>query len=206
MNSERIKALASDVFRDDYVLDVGCDHGYLAIYLKKNNLCAQVYASDISEKALLQAKSNFQKYNVDITSFVSDGFQNIPVYFNTAVISGMGTKTIFDILNSVIKPNKLIISSHNEYYKLRKGLNKLGYKIVDEQAIYENKHYYNIMLCLKKPQRLNHKELLFGISNNEEYYQYLLDKNREIIKKIPFLKRGKLWYYNHVLKGLIERK
>ena len=47
MNSKRIKALASDVSKKDTVLDVGCDHGYLSIYIKENKLCKEVYASDI---------------------------------------------------------------------------------------------------------------------------------------------------------------
>ena len=49
MNSDRIKALADDISKKDTVLDVGCDHGYLSIYLKTNNLCKEVYASDIKE-------------------------------------------------------------------------------------------------------------------------------------------------------------
>ena len=35
MNSERLLTIASFVEKNDTVLDVGCDHGYLDIYLKK---------------------------------------------------------------------------------------------------------------------------------------------------------------------------
>lgn len=206
MNSERIKVLAKEVSEKDTVLDVGCDHGYLSIYLKQNNLCKEVYASDISENALNAAIKNFKKYNLDIKTYVSDGFKDIPVSFDTAVIAGMGTSTILKIIESEKTPNKLILASNNDYYKLRKYLNKNGYKIVDEQAVLENNHYYIVLLCIKQKQKLNKKELKFGISNNEDYYKYLLNKNRELIKKVPLKKKLKLLYECLILKGLIEKK
>ena len=206
MNSERIKALTSFINKEDIVLDVGCDHGYLSIYLKQNNLCKEVYASDISKNALKQAQINFKKYHLNIKSFVSDGFNNINEEFNTAVIAGMGTSTILNILKNKKTPNKLIISSNNEHFKLRKNLNKLGYKLIKEKIVYEKNHYYIIMLYLKGKQSLSKKELLFGISNNKEYYNYLLNKNRELLNKVPLKKKLTILYENHLLKGLIEKK
>ena len=206
MNSKRLNALASNVSEKDVVLDVGCDHGYLSLYLKENNLCKEVYASDISENALKSAQNNFKKHNVQIKTFVSDGFSNIPVFFDTAVIAGMGTNSILKIIDSEKTPRKLVLSSNNELFRLRKSLNKLGFKIIDERAILENNHYYSVMLVLKGRQRLNRKELLFGISNDDEYYQYLYDKNKELIPKVPFKKKIKLQYECILLKGLIERK
>lgn len=206
MNSERIKALASQISKNDVVIDIGCDHGYLSIYLKKNNLCKEVYASDISENALNAAKKNFKKYNIDIKNFVSDGFKNIPVCFDTAVIAGMGTSTILKIISDKKSPNKLVLASNNEYFRLRKNLNKIGYKIIDEKAVLENNHYYIILLCIRGKQKLTKKELLFGISNNNEYYKYLLNKNKQLIEKVPFKKKLNLYYENILLKGLIEKK
>ena len=99
MNSERIQALARNIFKDDIVVDIGCDHGYLSIYLKEFGLCKEVYASDISKQALNSARNNFKKHKLDIKTYVSDGFDSIPEYFNTAVISGMGTSTILNIIS-----------------------------------------------------------------------------------------------------------
>lgn len=206
MNSARLKAIASNISSTDIVLDVGCDHGYLDIYLVQNNLCQKVYASDISVSALNSAKTNFQKYGVDIPTFVSDGFKDINVFFNTAVLAGMGTNTILKILANAKIPPKLILASHNELPKLRKSIINLGYKIVREQVVLENKHYYNILLCKKGKQKLKKKEILFGLSNNKEYYKYLMAKNKEIIKKVPLVKKFKLSLQNLMLKGLIEKK
>ena len=206
MNSDRLKAIVSDVSINDIVLDVGCDHGYLSIYLKENNLCKEVYASDISKKALDVARKNIKKKNLDIKTFVSDGFKDIPVEFNTAVISGMGTSKILKILESEKIPNKLILGSQNELYKLRESLYKMGYKLVDEQAILENGHYYAILLYKKHSQKLNKSELKFGISNNDDYYRYLVKKNKEIMKKVPFKKKVELMIDNLKLIRIIRRK
>lgn len=206
MNSSRLKAIASDISLNDTVLDVGCDHGYLSIYLKENNLCKEVYASDISKSALECARKNIAKHNLDIQTFVSDGFNNIPVSFDTAVIAGMGTNTILKILESEKRPKKLILGSQNELYKLRTSLYKMGYKLIDEQAILENGHYYIILLYKVNKQKLSKIELKFGISNNDNYYEYLIQKNKEIIKKVPFKKKIELYFDNLILRGLIRRK
>jgi len=206
MVSDRLLALANDISKKDTVLDVGCDHGYLSIYLKENNLCKEVYACDISESALNVARKNFKKSNLDIKNFVSDGFKNIPVDFDTAVIAGMGTSTILKILESEKIPKKLVLGSQNELYRLRKSLYKIGYKLVDEQQILEKGHYYAIFLYIKAKQKLKRSELKFGISNNDDYYAYLISKNNEIIKKVPFKKKLILHYDNLILKRLIKRK
>ena len=206
MISTRIKTLASFVEKDDVVLDIGTDHGYLCIYLKENNLCQEVLASDINKNALMSAQNNFQKRNLDIKCYLSDGFNNIDSYYNTSVIAGMGTSTILNIIKSDKCPSKLIIDSHNELPKLRLNLNKLGFKIVQEKVVLEKNHYYVIMLVLKGKQQLTETEILFGISNNLAYYKYLLAKNKELINVVPEEKKKELIYQNEILTGLIEKK
>ena len=51
MNSLRLKTVASFINQDDKVVDIGCDHAYLSIYLIKNKFCKKVIASDINENA-----------------------------------------------------------------------------------------------------------------------------------------------------------
>ena len=100
----------------------------------------------------------------------------------------------------------MIISSNNDLYLLRKSLNKLGYKLIDEVIVYENKHYYAVMLYIKNKQKLNKWELLFGVSNDDDYYKYLLHKNKELLEKVPWQKKWHLKKCCRKLKGLIERK
>ena len=62
--SKRLEKIASFINEEDDVLDIGCDHALLDIYLsKKYNKI--YYASDLRESALDMARSNIKKYNSD---------------------------------------------------------------------------------------------------------------------------------------------
>ena len=206
MNSKRLLEISKFISKTDSVIDVGCDHAYLSIYLKKNKLCKNVIASDISSNALEYAKKNIKKYNVDIPLYVSDGLKNINEYYDTVIISGMGTNTILNILDIPNKPRKIVLCSNNEHYKLRKELNKMGYMLTSESIIYENKHYYIIMNYLKGYQKLSNISLKYGISNNKEYFKYLYNKNKLLIKKANIKKKIQLIIELINLKYLIEKK
>ena len=56
--SDRLLACAGFVDRGSRVADIGCDHGYLGIYLQKNNIASHVIASDINEGPLNAAVFN----------------------------------------------------------------------------------------------------------------------------------------------------
>ena len=131
--SKRLQAVA-DLVDGQNIIDVGCDHGYLSIYLTKKGI--KCLATDISEQCILKAKDNFKKYNLIIDTLVTDGLNNIDISkYDTVIISGMGTHTILKILQDKQLPNTLIISSNNNIEQLRKGIIKLNYYIDNELYI-----------------------------------------------------------------------
>lgn len=217
MISLKLKAIAFFIDKNDRVVDVGCDHAYLDIYLVKNGLCKNIIASDINENALNIAKNNIQKNNLNkkIKCILSDGLNNIDSKnIDTVVIAGMGTKTIKHILSNKDKFNnikKIIISSNNDHYKLRKFMNKNHYYLEDEKIVFEKNHYYIISKYIKGKQKLKKKELMFGIYKyeNKDYYKYLMNENKSVLQKIPFTKfkaRKKLKKENKILKKMINLK
>lgn len=187
MINKKLKAIASFINTQDTVVDIGCDHAYLAIYLKENKLCKNVYASDINENALNIAKHNIKEHNLDIETILSDGFKSIHnPNIDTAVISGMGTNSILDIIRYAPKNiNKYILCSHNNLDILRKKLYEHKLYIESEIAIYEHKKYYVIMLVTKNYQKENRLSLKYGRSNDKEYLSYLLKKEQEVLNRIP---------------------
>ena len=50
------------------------------------------------------------------------------------------------------------------------------------------------------------KELLYGISNNDDYYRFQIAEREKIMAKVPKLKKEQLEKECLELKGLIERK
>lgn len=188
--SKRLKAITSYVAKDDKVVDVGCDHGLLSIYLIENNLVSKVIASDVNENALKNAISNIEKRNLHIKTVLSDGIEKIDLKdINTLIISGMGTSTILHILHDnkkLKKINKLIIQADNDHYILRENLNEKGYYLKEESYTYDKNKWYVTSLFVKSDNKNTIDVLKYGFLNNEEYNDYLLKKNYEILKKIPF--------------------
>ena len=94
--SDRLQACCSFVHPGDRVADIGCDHGYLGIYLLKNGIAQSVIAADIREGPLQSAVKNSEKFGVrgKMTFYLSDGVQNIPREFDTLVCAGMGGDTM----------------------------------------------------------------------------------------------------------------
>ena len=64
--SNRLNAIAQFVDKKDSVVDVGCDHGYLSIYLKEVIKVKKIIASDINQNALNSAINNIKKCNLNI--------------------------------------------------------------------------------------------------------------------------------------------
>lgn len=80
--------------------DVGTDHGYLPAFLAINGLAEKIYASDVAEGPLENAKKTFEKLNVSdkINLIKSDGLENIPDDADEIFILGMGGFLISEIL------------------------------------------------------------------------------------------------------------
>lgn len=197
--SNRLKSLALFVDKTDSLVDIGCDHALLSIYLTKNNLCKKVIASDININALNNAKTNIKKCNLKIETILSDGLDNIDTsQINTLIISGMGTSTIIHILNNKekLKPiKKIIIQSNNNHESLRRNLNHLGYYLKEENIIYEKDKWYITCLFIKNNKLNTEEELKYGYLNNREYNDYLLNKYKTILNNIPFFSFNKIKKY-----------
>ena len=185
----RIEAIYSFIDLKDRVVDVGCDQAKLGILLTKRN--QKSIASDKSPKVIERASLDIRKLGLDnlIDLRVSNGLQNIKEKeADTLVLSGMGTHTILEILNSTkIKFNKIITISNNYHDILRDKMNELNYKVDKELIIKENNKYYNLILFTKGIKKYSQKELLLGLNQVDselykEYLNHLLNKYKTIKK------------------------
>ena len=186
--SKRLQAVATLVDIGVNVIDVGCDHAYLDIYLtlNNNNTCL---ATDINENALNNAKNNIKKYKLSrkIKTKLTIGLDGIEVKnTDNIVIAGMGTHTILEILNTNKLSNTLIISSNNDIELLRREVVKLGYYIDSEIFLYDNNKPYIIIKFIKGKKKYKNIDYKLGpiLKHNKEYIKYLIKTNKNILKHI----------------------
>ena len=199
--SERLRVIGDLIPDNSFVLDIGCDHALLDIYIVKKNKNIKTIASDINKGPLEIAKENVKKYNLEnkITLKQENGLNAYENGIDTIVLSGLGTTTIIDILNKrkeVLKNIKnLVISSNNDYYKLRKNITKLGFKIKEEKMVYDKNKYYPVILFVPGIEKYNYYELKFGPlllkRKDKIFLRYLYEtKKEELQKDIAFIEKN----------------
>ncbi|MFV0275108.1 MAG: tRNA (adenine(22)-N(1))-methyltransferase [Bacilli bacterium] len=194
MKNKRLEAILNLINEDMNIIDIGCDHAYLAIEVAKKFNNSKIIASDINKNALSFAAKNIKNNN--LTNKIAIKLQNGIDYIgesNTAIIAGMGAYEILHILNSknTSKLDTFIVSPNNNHQLFREKLNKLGLIIDYEQLIFDKKWY--LILVLKKgnkiysyeqtllgPKLLENKDVIF-----KKYYNQVLKKLKLIYIKIP---------------------
>lgn len=167
--SERLKACAGFVRPNSRVADIGCDHGYLGIYLLQNNIASSMIEADINEGPLQSALHNAHKYGVAdrMQFYLSDGAKNIPRDFDTLVCAGMGGDTMIHILENASwlqdKKYRLILQCQSKTPMLRKYLSDHGWRITEESVLRDGKFLYTVMEVCYDPEypRLTKGECYF---------------------------------------------
>ena len=204
--SKRLQAVATLVDIKARVIDVGCDHAYLDIYLTLNN-DNKCIATDINKNALEMAKKNIKKYELEneIETKLTNGLTDIKVKdTDNIVICGMGTYTILEILKTNKLSNTLIISSNNNIDILRKKIIDLGYYIDSEIFIIDKSKPYIIIKFIKGIKKYGKLDIILGpiLKNNIEYKKYIIDKYKSILKNISRKKILLRLKYRIIILGL----
>lgn len=197
--SKRLDCIASFIDEEDNVIDIGCDHALLDIYLsfKYNKI---YYASDLRESALDMARANIDKYKCNsVILKCGNGLTAIDksMNINTIVISGMGYMSITHILKNIKymhNINKLVIQSNSNTEIVRKFMIKNGFYIDKEKLILDKNIYYIISVFKKGKKKHSNIDINIGIMDNIDlnYIDIELKKNNIILSVIPkkhFLRR-----------------
>ena len=192
--SKRLKEISNYIPDNIKMVDIGCDHALLDIYLYKNRKNISIIASDVNENALNQAKTNIKKYNLEniIKVRLSNGLDNISAdEIDTIVISGMGAHTIVGILHMNLKKlvnvKNIIVQSNNHIDFLRKKIIELNYYIDSEKLVKDNGIIYTIISFKKGKKRYSKKELYFGPYLLEENSDLFKEKNKNDLEKLIHL-------------------
>lgn len=170
--SKRLNAVAELVTPGNRLADVGTDHGYIPIYLVKENKVPWAIAMDVNKGPLQQAMEHIRLEGLEdkISTRLSDGMKKLqPGEVDTVVIAGMGgalTLRILEDSREVLESVKeLILQPQSEIAKVRNWLAKQGFYIADEDMVLEDGKYYPMMRVVK--QGGGHTESQAGEKSSE---------------------------------------
>lgn len=150
--SKRLQMLAEMVTPGNSVADVGCDHAFLSIYLVQKGISPHVLAMDVREGPLAAAREHVKDCGLDtyIGVRLSDGMEEMESgEAETLICAGMGGRLMERILRA--QPEKagsmkeLILQPQSELREFRAFLRRTGFRILAENAVYEDGKYYFAM-------------------------------------------------------------
>lgn len=203
--SERLSCICKLALRGELLIDIGCDHSYVPIFLIQNGLYNRAVACDINSNALNIAKNNISINNLDekISCVLSDGLKNIDKNADCVVIAGMGAQLIAKILKSSEKKlnrfERFILQPQGKTDILRKALCELSLFIEDEMIVFEKGHYYSIMRVTGNKKKYDEMLSLYGFDTYIQFGILPIKKDlRDIFSEyVRFKKTG----YNLILKA-----
>lgn len=149
---ERLKAVCDFITPGNVVADIGTDHAYLPIYLIEQGIAPRALATDVHAGPYRAAGQAVRRAGLGdkIDVRFGDGIATLaPGEAATAVIAGMGGKTMTDILAA--KPNvtasfvQLVLQPMNAAKILRSWLIEHGWRIVAENLVFEDGRLYEII-------------------------------------------------------------
>lgn len=155
--SKRLQTIADMVTRGNRVADVGCDHGFVSIYLYQQNIAPVVYAMDVRTGPLARAKEHIEEYGLSkyIETRLSDGVTALNKGEADALIcAGMGgklmAKILLDGIDKILAMKELILQPQSDLAFFRNFLREQGLVIVHEDMVFEEGKFYPMMRVVPK--------------------------------------------------------
>ncbi|WP_342756398.1 class I SAM-dependent methyltransferase [Kineothrix sedimenti] len=150
--SDRMLCVAGMVTKGNVVCDVGCDHGFVPIYLVKNGISPRALAMDVGKGPLEAANEHIKEYALTdyIETRLSDGVTALRRgEADTLICAGMGGKLMKRIMeegkDKIRFMQEVILQPQSEIQGIREFLRKQDYHIMDEDMILEDRKYYPVI-------------------------------------------------------------
>ena len=188
--SQRLSRIAEMVPEGVFLADVGSDHAWLPIYLVESGKVPWAMAIDNKVGPFLRLKENVDASSVGnrILCSRSDGISEITESVDCVALCGMGGLLSCDILEAhkekLPQIQTIVMDPHRDLLAVRKRVSALGYHLIDESMVYEDKVYYTVLLWAKGAPSLpyNEAELALGpilLHKEDAVYDAWLHSQRE---------------------------
>jgi len=192
--SERMKAITSLVTEGNSVCDVGCDHGYVSIYLVMYKKAPKAVAMDVRMGPLSLAREHIVEYGLSekIDTRCSDGLEKLQIgETSTCIIAGMGGVLMEKILKDGEEKAKafeeLILQPQSHIGEFRAFLREEGYTIIEEDMVLEEGKYYPMMKVVPRTSKEQEDDSMQETSMDmleifDLYGKKLLEKKHPVLK------------------------
>lgn len=155
--SKRLRTVAGMVTKGNRVCDVGCDHGFVSIYLVQQGISPKVLATDLREGPLRAAREHVAAYGLEeqIETRLSDGLHNYEAGEADALIcAGMGGGLMMRILEAEREKTdsfrEMVLQPQSETQRFRRFLRERGSVILDEEMVEEDGKFYQVIRAAGK--------------------------------------------------------
>lgn len=203
---ERLLAIANQVPACEAMADIGCDHGYLPIYLLQSGRVSRAVAMDIHRGPLEQALLHIEKYGMAscIELRQSDGLAKLrPGEVQAVVIAGMGGMLIKDILEKadprvLDSLETLVLQPQTEADQVRRILHEKGFRIVDEMMVEDRGKRY--VIC-----RAEHGQECYADNLEYQYGRLLYEKRDPVFYKLLIQRSERLMQWMGSMRSAEQR-
>lgn len=185
--------VADMVTKGNVAADIGCDHGFVSIYLVEQGICPYVIAMDVNEGPLLRAKEHVWERGLEkqIDIRLSDGIDKLlKNEADSVFIAGMGGRLVIKILSDhfdkVKALKEVILQPQSELHLVRHFLAEQGMTIVQEDMVEESGKFYPCMKAVWKLETSVYTEM-------EEWYGPLLLERKHPVLYQYLLKEKKMY-------------
>lgn len=158
--SKRLQAVVDLLDSHKSIADIGCDHGFVSIYLIQAGKAENCIAMDVNKGPLKSAKENIAFYGLlhkielrlsngaDKLQWKEDSKERI-LEADAAILAGIGGRLTIRILEESLEKfhamEEFILQPQSEIEKVRQFLEVKGFIIVKEDMVLEDGKYYPIM-------------------------------------------------------------
>jgi tRNA (adenine22-N1)-methyltransferase len=191
--SERLKTVSSMISKGEIMADIGTDHGYVPIYAIRHGIMKKVIAADISRGSCDKAQANINAngFAEQIEVRCGNGLEVIRdgEVLDCLLISGMGGLLAIEIMKQNIplieKLKQLVVQPQRDIDAVRKFVHAHGFKIVDEDMLFEDGKYYTVLNCERGEEgEYSPCEYMFG--------KRLIEKKSAVLREYCMFENNKI--------------
>ncbi|MCD7862566.1 MAG: class I SAM-dependent methyltransferase [Lachnospiraceae bacterium] len=180
---KRLKAAADLIPCCDTACDIGCDHGYLSVYLLQHKKARRMIAMDVNRGPLERAKESAALYGMtaQMDFRLSDGLaQIVPGEAEFFICAGMGGKLIIKIMSdypkTTVSMRGALLQPQSDIRAVRRFAYDSGWHIEREDIIFEEdggerktgKYYPMFLVSQGRESIPSDEELAYGAVSKQQ--------------------------------------